>query len=228
MNGADGSVAQHFVQDVQRRIIAVGLKCVNSPDKSSVVDNGSFQTLLVVRGQTAQQGQELPIQLANRALVDENSALLELTLDFDQLSLIMLVPPANECQNIKTVGAVRQADRQDSTGLVGRTRMGTGGIHAAVALAYDKDRPIQGLDVLLDRPCTPQRQRLATMQTGVAVTRDDQPGSVSKLAGWAMARLCHERPPLGIQAFRHMLLAPVTARQTGHFHGSAGRATIPR
>ena len=146
---------------------------------------------------SAEQRQELALQLANGALVHEQPTLLQLALDFDQLALSVLVAPANEGQDIQTIAAVGQTDGQDSAGVVGRTRMRAGRIDTAVALPGHKDGPIERLDVLLDIPGLAMQKRVSTMQAGLVVTRDNQPLRICKAAGRAMTwLLLHGVPPV--------------------------------
>jgi len=60
--------------------------------------------------------------------------------------------------------------------------MWAGRIETAATLAGDKEGAIERLDILLDIPGVAWGQRLATMQTGLAVTRDDEPPRVGKVA----------------------------------------------
>jgi len=78
---------------------------------------GRFQSLPMLGCQSAQQGQELSVQLANRAFVDQQTALLQVALDFDELPMLVLVPPADESQHIKAIGAVGQTDGEDAAGI---------------------------------------------------------------------------------------------------------------
>ena len=75
--------------------------------------------------------------------------------------------------------------------------MWAGRIDTAVALASHKDGSIERLDVLLDIPGLPRSQGLATMQTGLAVTRDDQALGIGKAPRRTMAwLLLHGVPPV--------------------------------
>jgi hypothetical protein len=143
---------------------------------------GCFQALLILCSHPAEQCKKLPIELANGAFVHEQPTLLQFTLNFDQLTMIMLMTPANEGQHIQPIGTVGQTDGQDSTGVVGGAGMWTGRIETAVALAGDKDGAIEGLDILLDVPGVAWGELVATMQTYLAITRDDQPARIGKLA----------------------------------------------
>jgi hypothetical protein len=60
--------------------------------------------------------------------------------------------------------------------------MWAGRIETATTLAGDKERASERLDILLDIPGVAWGERLATMQTGLAVTWDDQPLRVGKAA----------------------------------------------
>jgi len=75
--------------------------------------------------------------------------------------------------------------------------MRAGRIHATLALAGDKDRAIERLDILLDIPGVAWSELLATMQTGVTIARDDEPARIGKPAGWAVPWLLfHGVPPV--------------------------------
>src|SRR5262245_54611501 len=169
---------------------------INRPDQPAMLAYRGLESLLVLGGHSTQQCKELAIELANGAFVDEEPALLQVALNFDQLAMVVLVAPADKGQHVQPIGAIGQTDGQNATGVVGGATMRAGRIDTAIASAGHEDRTIKRLNVLLDIPGATVGKWLVTMQTGLAITRDNQPLRSSKAAGWTMPWLfLHDMPP---------------------------------
>jgi hypothetical protein len=72
------------------------LCCGRSSYRTAYTLQSAEHGKLMVGGHSAEQSQELSIQLTNGAFIHQQATLLQLTLDFDQLTMIMVVMPANE------------------------------------------------------------------------------------------------------------------------------------
>jgi len=100
--------------------------------------------------------------------------------------------------------------------------MWTGRIETATTLAGNKERAVERLDVLFDVPGLARSQRLATMQTGLAITWYDQALGIREATGWAMARLLlHGVPPLVESSHGIIAHLDVIARQLGLLDSSS-------
>ena len=84
-----------------------GLQRIDGPNQSAVLPSRFGQLGLGLFTHRTQQGQKLSIQLADIALVDFHAFSIQLSLDFHQLSMIMLMSPADIRQYIQSIGAVR-------------------------------------------------------------------------------------------------------------------------
>jgi hypothetical protein len=140
MQRADGGTTQDFIQHIPRGRTTIGLQRIDRPDQPAMRLDRRRQPRVFLRRHPAQQGQKLPIQFADRAFIDQEPAPLQIALDLDQLAMVVFVLPANQGHHIKPIGAIGQTNRQDAAGIVGRARMGTVRVAAAVAFAGDKER----------------------------------------------------------------------------------------
>ena len=124
---------------------ATGLQGIDRPDQAPMFGGGLSQPLLALFTPGTQEGQKLPVQLARVTFVDQDPSPIELPLDLNQLFVFVLMLPANECQHIQAISAVRQADEKRLTGVVMFSRVRAGRVRTLPGLTRYVHGPLHGL-----------------------------------------------------------------------------------